>query len=65
MSTYIKITKMPFEKHSYILSGHLTKWLEMKHWLNDNNISWGVQGNILTFNSEQDELFFLLRYYNG
>lgn len=59
-----KITKMPFEKHSYILSGYID-WLDMINFLNGNNIKWGVQGNILTFDNEQDESFFLLRYYNG
>jgi hypothetical protein len=64
MSNNTKITKMPFEKHSYILSGEVD-WFEMRVWLNDNNISWRIQGNILTFNNDQDESFFLLRFYNG
>lgn len=55
---------MPFEKHSYILAGNID-WPDMVNWLNGNLIDWNVQGNIISFKSEQDESFFLLRYYNG
>jgi cupin superfamily acireductone dioxygenase involved in methionine salvage len=74
----LKITKMPFEKHSYILTGNTDRnyiprrnnyinedWISMVKWLNDNEVRYHINGNILTFLNEQDETLFILRFFNG
>lgn len=69
----IKITKMPFEKHSYVLSMDAKttgayvnpKWADMAGWMNEQGINYRIDGNILTFRNENEESFFLMRYYNG
>ena len=72
--TNLKISKMPFESHSYILSAEpkavtnhyvFNEWAEMATWMNEQGINYRIDGNILSFTNEKEESFFLMRYYNG
>ena len=70
MTDYLSITKMLFEKKSYVIYGSKSQdtqllWLQMKNWLDDNEIKWHIDGKIIRFEDEIGESAFLLRYYNG
>ena len=71
--TNIKISKMPFEKHSYIITAEEKtsknyineQWINMKKWLGENDVSYSISGNIIRFSNEHEESFFLIKYLDG
>ena len=66
----LNITKMLFEKKSYVIYGYnnqniMKLWDEMRDWLHDSEIKHHIEGNIIRFDDEPGEALFLLRLYHG
>ena len=66
----IKISKMPFERNSYIVSTNMNytdltrdyHWPKMAAWLEENEIEYSLQGNIIAFKDDMNGSLFAIRW---